>query len=178
MNASPLFQRRVLAFGLLSLLLVAVAPVPSAQAEHRAAQKKPRDLTHFNLDKKGLALQGYDPVAYFPVGGGRPKRGLETIAATYEGVLYRFASEENKKLFLAAPEKFEPQYGGWCAYAMADKDKVEIDPKSFLVSDGKLYVFFKAWYADTRAKWLKDEQRLKERADGAWKVLKERPEPK
>jgi hypothetical protein len=139
--------------------------------------KKPRDLTHFNLDKKKLALQGYDPVAYFPAGGGKPKRGLEKLSTTYEGVIYRFESEENRRLFLATPDAFEPQYGGWCAYAMADKEKVEIDPESFLVTDGKLYLFFKAWYADTRAKWKRDARALQAKADAAWKELTAPPKP-
>lgn len=151
------------------LALGFLAPLASPQGGQQA--KKPRDLTHFNLDQKKLALQGYDPVAYFPAGGGKPRRGLEALGVTHEGVVYRFASEENRKLFLAAPGTFEPQYGGWCAYAMADKEKVEIDPESFLVTDGKLYLFFKAWYADTRAKWKKDAERLAARADEAWKAL-------
>jgi YHS domain-containing protein len=174
-------------FLLLALVpgLVGAAPRSSVPAralaqeqEKEKQEKKPRDLTHFNLGKKNLALQGRDPVAYFPVGGGKPKKGLETLTAVHEGVLYRFASEENRKLFLADPARYEPQYGGWCAYAMADGEKVEIDPESFLVTDGKLTLFFKSWYADTRAKWLKDEKGLKTKADKAWRTLLEPPKPK
>lgn len=161
-------------FALVALLLGAFVPVAGAQDQ---APKRMRDLTHFLLDERKLALQGYDPVAYFPVGGGKPRKGLETLTAVHEGVTYRFASEENRKLFLATPMRFEPQYGGWCAYAMANGEKVEIDPTSFLVTDGKLYVFFKAWYADTRARWKKDEKRLTARADEAWRQLTARPEP-
>jgi hypothetical protein len=162
---------RVLILALASaILLGALAPRASALIGQEKARKE-RDLTHFNLDEGKLALQGYDPVAYFPQGGGKPRKGLATITATHEGVVYRFASEESRKLFLATPGSFEPQYGGWCAYAMADGDKVEIDPKSFLVAEGKLYLFFKAWYADTRARWKKDEKRLAGKADEAWKEL-------
>lgn len=153
---------------LLWTLLLFLAPPIAAQ---QPPPKPPRDLTHYNLDKKKLALQGYDPVAYFPAGGGKPRKGLETITATHEGVVYRFASAEHRKLFLAMPTTFEPQYGGWCAFAMADQDKVEVDPESFLVTDGKLYLFFKAWYADTRAKWKKDEQALAVKADAAWRAM-------
>jgi hypothetical protein len=150
------------------LLLLVLAPNAGAGWQE---PRKPRDLTHFNLGKGELALQGYDPVAYFAAGGGKPRKGLATITATHEGVLYRFASAENRKLFLATPATFEPQYGGWCAFAMADKEKVEIDPESFLVSDGRLYLFFKSWYADTRAKWKKDERGLAAKADAAWRAL-------
>jgi len=163
-------SRRGPIVGLVALLLLAA---PRAAGQEEEKQKEPRDLAHFNLGKDGLALQGYDPVAYFPEGGKKPKKGRDTIQTTHEGVVYRFASDENRKRFLADPAKYEPQYGGWCAYAMADGDKVGIDPESFLVTDGKLYLFFKAWYADTRAKWRKDEVRLRSRADETWKALHE-----
>lgn len=156
----------------MAFTVLALAGLPRRlRALQEEPPKKPRDVSPFNLDKHGLALLGHDPVAYFPEGGGKPKKGLVTLTLEHEGVHYRFASEANQKLFRATPTKYEPRYGGWCAYAMADRNKVEIDPESFLVTDGKLYLFFKAWYADTRAKWLQDEKRLKEKADRAWRVL-------
>ena len=159
----------------LFLLLAAVTPWSHALAQ----EKKPRDLTHFNLGKASLAIAGFDPVAYFPDGGGKPKKGLETITTTHEGVLYRFANEDNRKKFLASPAQYEPQYGGWCAFAMADKDKVEIDPESFVITDGKLFLFFKAWYADTRAKWSRNEKELMTKADKVWKEMNQpKPKPK
>ncbi len=157
-------------FLVLTVLVLASLP-PRLRALQEEPPKKPRDVSHFNLGKDKLALQGYDPVAYFPEGGGKPKKGLVTLTLEHEGARYCFASESNQRHFRATPAKYEPQYGGWCAYAMAERDKVEIDPKSFLITDGKLHLFFKAWYADTRAKWLQDEKGLKEKADGAWKVL-------
>ena len=179
MKTPPDDRRPLFLHALWILWLVLLAPLAASQ---ESETKKPRDPTHFNLDKKKLALQGYDPVAYFPAGfpagGGTVRKGLETLTTTHAGVVYRFASEENRKLFLATPERFEPQYGGWCAYAMADAEKVEIDPESFLVTDGKLYLFFKTWYADTRAKWKKDEKNLAAKADRAWKELNAPPKPK
>jgi hypothetical protein len=157
--------------------LVALAIAAGTPSALHAQERKPRDVSQLNLGQDRLALQGYDPVAYFPEGGGRPREGLASITATHDGVLYRFASAQNRQLFAKDPQRFEPQYGGWCAYAMADTKKVEIDPRSFLVTDGRLYLFFKAWYADTRAKWLKDEQRLTAKADKAWKKLIEAPDP-
>lgn len=170
-------SRRALVALVAALLVCAVAPLSSSRGQEDE-EKKPRDVTHFNLDKDKLALQGRDPVAYFPAGGGKPKKGKETITALHDGVLYRFANEKNKELFLADPAQFEPQYGGWCAYAMADAEKVEINPDSFLITDGKLYLFFKTWYSDTRSKWKKDEERLRTKADEAWKKLIEPPKPK
>jgi YHS domain-containing protein len=129
----------------------------------------PRDVSQFNLGDGGLALGGYDPVAYFPDGGGKAKEGKESLELRFRGATYRFASEENKKAFAADPLKYEPAYGGWCAYGMAKGDKVEIDPESFLIVDGKLMVFYDGFLADTRAKW-QDEgaSKLQPKADATW----------
>ncbi len=172
-----MFLLQLLPRGAVLATLLALAIPGLAASPVQAQGRKPRDLTHFNLGKNNLALQGHDPVAYFPEGGGKPRMGLESITATHDGVLYRFASEENKQRFEKGPLRFEPQYGGWCAYAMADTDKVEIDPQSFLITDGKLYLFYKSWFADTRAKWQRDEKRLAEKADKAWNALVEPPKP-
>ena len=68
---------------------------------------------------KGAAIKGYDPVAYFTIGA--PTKGFKTITAEYNGATWQFSSEENKKLFIAHPEKYALQYGGYCAYALAVK---------------------------------------------------------
>lgn len=149
-----------------------VAPLVATQ------DKGERDVKHFNLDKSKLAIQGYDPVAYFPEGGGKPLKGSDKITVTHKGVVYRFATEENKALFLKTPDKFEPQYGGWCAYAMAQGEKVEIDPKSFKITDGKLLLFYKSFFNDTREKWVKEEAPLTKKADAGWKTILEKPAPK
>jgi len=155
-------------------LLLALAVLVAA-APLGLAQEKERDVSQFNLGKDGLALEGYDPVAYFEEGGGKPSEGSKEIELRYQGVLYRFASEKNKGLFEKQPARYEPAYGGWCAYAMAKGEKVEIDPKSFLVTDGVLTVFYKGLFNDTRKKWLKKPDELKKQADAAWKKIVEKP---
>jgi len=165
-DASRLTNR----FALLLLALVgALAPRLAAQGERPA--QKPRDVKHHHLDKAGLALSGYDPVAYFPEGSGKPRKGDPKLELQHEGVRYRFASEANRALFQKSPSKYEPAYGGWCAYAMAKGDKVDIDPESFLVRDGRLFLFYKGWFNDTRAKFLKDPAELTRKADGSWAKL-------
>ena len=83
----------------------------------------------FNLEK-GLAIQGYDPVAYFTQS--KAVKGNKQFAVSAEGVTYYFSTAANKELFVKDYKKYEPQYGGWCAYAMgATNDKVEIDPETF-----------------------------------------------
>jgi YHS domain-containing protein len=126
-------------------------------------------LKQFNLEK-GLAIQGYDPVAYFTKG--KAIEGSKQFAAVYEGVTYYFANAADKDLFLKDPKKYEPQYGGWCAYAMgATNDKVEIDPETFKIVDGKLYLFFHNFINNTLLKWNKDEANLKAKADKNWQAM-------
>ena len=131
----------------------------SAQTLKRVAQ--------FNLDKK-TAIQGYDPVAYFKQA--KAVKGKKEWSASYEGVTYNFSTQANKEAFLKTPTAFEPQYGGWCAYAMgSDGDKVAINPETFKVLDGKLYLFYNAYFNNTLKGWNKDEVNLKKKADVNWK---------
>ena len=72
-------------------------------------------------------------------------------------------------MFKASPAKYEPQYGGWCAYAMgATNEKVEIDPETFKIINGKLYLFYHSWTNNTLKTWNKDEGNLKPKADVNW----------
>lgn len=120
----------------------------------------------FNLEK-GVAIQGYDPVAYFLQN--KAVKGNKQIAASAEGITYLFSSMANKELFLKDYKKYEPQYGGWCAYAMgATNSKVEIDPETFKILNGKLYLFYHSWTNNTLNKWNKDEVQLKANADKNW----------
>lgn len=128
--------------------------------------QSPLRLKHFNLEK-GLALQGYDPVAYFTVG--KALEGKPQFSVMIEGVKYLFVSQTNKELFAKDPKKYEPQYGGWCAYAMgATGEKVEIDPETFKIDQGKLYLFYHSWTNNTLPKWNKDLATLKPKADKNW----------
>ncbi len=120
----------------------------------------------FNLDK-GVAIQGFDPVTYFTLN--KAVKGNKQIVASAEGVTYCFSSVANKDLFLKDYKKYEPQYGGWCAYAMgAVNEKVEIDPETFKIVNGKLYLFYHSWTNNTLNKWNKDEAGLKAKADKNW----------
>lgn len=134
-------------------------------------EPKQRDVSQYNLGQDALAIQGFDPVAYFPEGGGTPLKGLAEHELVHRGIRYHFASKKNRDLFQQRPARYEPLYGGWCAYAMATGEKVEIDPKSFHVSDEGLLLFFKSFFNDTRKKWLKDPQGLKPKADAAWAAI-------
>jgi len=123
----------------------------------------------FNL-KNGLALEGYDPVAYFTVG--KAVEGSREFRHTVDGVTYYFSSSANKEAFVKNPARYTPQYGGWCAYAMGDSgEKVEVDPETFKVTDGKLYLFYNKFFNNTLPKWNSNEAVLKSRADKNWKAI-------
>ena len=85
-----------------------------------------------------VILKGYDPVAYF--NQGKAVMGNPSITSTYNGATYLFASREDKAEFDKSPAKFEPQYGGYCAYSMSKGERHDIDPKAFHIYKGKLYV--------------------------------------
>ena len=120
--------------------------------------------------KKGYAAEGYDVVAYF---SNDPQKGVKKYSTIYEGATYKFATKANLDTFLDTPERFVPQYGGYCAYAIAtDGKKVGINPKSFQIKDGKLYLFYDSIFADTLEKWNEEgPEMLQERADENWEKI-------
>lgn len=122
---------------------------------------------HYNISKQSLAIEGYDPVAYFT--NNKAIKGNKEMTVTYQGITYFFSSSSNKELFKTNPTKYIPQFGGWCAFAMGSTgEKVEIDPETFKVKDGKLYLFYHSWTNNTLTKWNKDETNLKLKAEINW----------
>lgn len=137
------------------------------------AQQPSPELTlrmkNFNIEKSNLALQGYDAVSYF---SGKSKKGQKAISVTYKGVLYWFASAQNLTTFNANPDKYEPAYGGWCAYAMGAKgEKVEVDAENFKIIKGKNYLFYKDFFSNTINDWNKEEASLFGKAEINWKKI-------
>jgi YHS domain-containing protein len=134
------------------------------------AQKK-QPSEHFNLEKKNIALKGYDPVSYFK---DEPKEGKSNIASMHDGILYYFSNQENKTEFEQNPGDYVPQYGGWCAYAMGvDGSKVDINPETYKIVDGKLYLFYNKFFQNTKDDWNQDEENLMQKADQYWQKLME-----
>ena len=133
------------------------------------AQENSRQLKDYNLDGN-LAIQGYDPVAYFTEG--RAREGKPEINVSHEGIKYYFRSEKNKQIFTDNPEKYEPAYGGWCAYAMgSDGSKVKVDPETFKIIDNRLYLFYNFYFNNTLKSWNADEKALKVKADNYWNSI-------
>ena len=149
---------------LLGLITLAVLSLSVTAQDAGALRKK-----HFNLES-GIAIKGYDPVAYFTQN--KAVKGKKELAISHQGVLYYFSSVENKEAFRAAPFKYEPEYGGWCAYAMGNSgDKVSIDPETFKLVNGKLYLFYNRYFTNTLKDWNKNEASLKKNADLNWLKL-------
>jgi len=129
-------------------------------------------LKQFNQDN-GLALKGYDPVSYFTLN--KAIKGKKEFSINYHGINYDFSNSENRQIFQANPEKYEPQYGGWCAYAMGKEGaKVEVDPETYKIIDGKLFLFYNRFFNNTLKSWNLDEPGLHAKADVNWqKILKQ-----
>jgi YHS domain-containing protein len=109
------------------------------------------------------AVSGYDPVAYFTQG--KPVKGDSTHSFKYKGATWYFASKENLEKFKADPVKYAPQYGGYCAWAIAMGKTASADPKYWKIVDGKLYLNYDQ---DIQKKWEKDVPGFIQKANSAW----------
>lgn len=114
-------------------------------------------------------IHGYDAVSYLT--HHQAREGKKELKYEFDGITYLFESQENLEKFKKNPGKYIPAYGGWCAYAMADGEKVDIDPNTFKIIDGKTYLFYNGLWGNTLTKWQGDEKNLKEKADSSWKRI-------
>jgi YHS domain-containing protein len=137
-------------------------------AHYLFAQTDEARKNNFNV-KRNLAIEGNDPVSYFDH---KPTKGESKWTVNFKGVIYQFSSESNLTKFKANPEKYEPAYGGWCAYAMGESgEKVKVDPETFKIVEGKLYLFYNFWGNNTLVDWNKSEKTLRVKAEQNWKKI-------
>jgi YHS domain-containing protein len=117
--------------------------------------------------KQGFVAEGYDVVSYF---NNKAEKGNKEFTTEFDGAKFRFSSKENLDLFKKYPKKYVPQYGGYCAYAIGLKgEKVDINPKTFEIRDGKLYLFYDSWGTNTFELWKKEgAEKLQKQADVNW----------
>ncbi len=147
---------------LFAIAVLLIAFFTSAVAQTALRQQ------HYNLNK-GLAIEGYDLVSYYK---GKPIKGSATHAYTNDGVTYYFTNAANLNAFKQNPSGYEPQYGGWCAYAMGNSgEKVEVDPETYKIIDGKLYLFYNHLFTNTLKTWNKSESSLKPKANSNWQKI-------
>jgi YHS domain-containing protein len=141
------------------ILAVAVSGLPLIAAAPAAQAEPPIYTGVFS----NTALQGHDPVAYFTEG--KPVKGDEAFTTEYMGAEFRFASAANRDAFLADPQAYAPQYGGYCAWAMADGKHAKGDARHWRIVDGKLYLNYNK---SIQKKWDADIPGFIERADTEW----------
>lgn len=117
----------------------------------------------------GTAIRGYDPVAFFTEA--RPVEGSRQFTHKWKGATWRFASAQNRDAFAAAPDRYAPQYGGYCAYGVANGYTVSTVPEAWSVVGGRLYLNYSL---GVRADWLKDIPGHIRKADANWPKALER----
>lgn len=110
-----------------------------------------------------VAIKGYDPVAYFT--DGKPVEGSDSYSTQWQGATWHFASAEHRDLFKKNPDRYAPQYGGHCAYAVAQGNLVKIDPQAWTIVDDKLYLNYSA---SVQKKWQADRGAFINQADQQW----------
>ena len=125
--------------------------------------------TLLNLDKNSLAIQGYDAVAFFT--DNNSVKGDQKFSSSFKGATYLFSSREHKELFDKEPSKYEPAFGGYCAYGVSRNKLVEIDPEAFQIVDGRLLLQYSK---SIRNDFNKDTQGNLAKANANWPGLLEK----
>lgn len=119
-----------------------------------------------NADRHGVAIKGYDPVAYFT--DATPTRGRAEFTHSWNGATWWFASAEHRDAFRDEPEKYAPQYGGYCAWGMSEGHTAPIDPAAWKIVEGRLYLNYSA---SVRKMWVADEADRIRRGDAEWSTV-------
>lgn len=140
-------------FGIMLAALAAAAPGPDVC-----------------VDMEGVTLNGYDAVAYFTEG--RAVKGRADYSAEYRGAEYLFSSDQHRDMFKADPQKYAPQFGGWCAYGLALGKKFAVDGQAFEIVDGKLYLNLDK---KIQQKWAEDRDNFIVDANANWPKIKHTP---
>ncbi len=125
---------------IITILLIAMSLQAQVAGPKPPVTAPVRTVSEYNLSA-GLGLNGYDPLSYFKEGGAKAKLGDVKITLDYLGVKYNFSSLANLNLFKLKPAKYEPTYGGYCAFAMASGSKVDIDPTLFTINGNRAHFF-------------------------------------
>ncbi len=117
-----------------------------------------------------IALSGYDPVAYFT--DGRPEKGSNAFWFAFDDAVYLFRSAEHRAMFAADPERYAPQYDGFCAAGVSKGYKTEPDPEAWVIANGKLYVLM---LKERVPDFKRDTAAFVDKADANWPTLRDAP---
>lgn len=124
------------------------------------------EIAKVNVGSTGIAIKGYDPVAYFEMA--KPVKGSKSFEATHDGATYRFASKRHLDLFKGNPTKYAPEYGGYCSYGMRYGQTSEVDPAAWKIVEGRLYLQYDQ---GTQAVWLNKANENIAIANQLWEKL-------
>jgi hypothetical protein len=119
-----------------------------------------------NRELDGLAIKGFDPVAYFTEG--KPLQGLPEYETVWKGATWRFVNDEHRTMFIRSPEQYAPRYGGYCAYAVSRGKTADIDPDAWTIVNHRLYLNLNK---DVQGLWDRDRQEYIRKADQNWPHL-------
>ncbi len=153
-------KKTISAFALAAVVMAAAQSTGSSSGSMMMSQPP---LVHKNA--AGQAIDGYDAVSYF---AGQPVKGKAEFSHEWQGATYLFANAKNRDQFAAAPEKYAPQFGGHCAWAVGNNYTAKADPMAWKIVDGKLYLNYNK---DVQAKWTAQETQLIEKGHANWPAL-------
>jgi len=123
-------------------------------------------IHYFNPD--GVAIRGYDPVAYFV--DSAAVQGTKEFSYTWQGAEWYFRNQDNRDSFKAAPEMYAPQFGGFCAFGASENHKASTDPSAYTIINGKLYLNYSKKVKEV---WMKNTVGNIEKAEANWVTLKD-----
>ena len=131
-----------------------------------------QDKKAYNIDNSNIALEGYSPVSYLDLG--LAQKGVKDYKSEHNKVVYYFTSADQKAKFDKNPEKYLPQFGGFCAFGTYAGAKFRVDPNKFIVKDGKYFLFLYNLELDAQQLWLNENNhdKLVKKAEQNWKKLK------
>jgi len=161
MRKKPMNSKTKILFLILSIIMSMVIQ----------AKDKAKDKPVYASKRTNIAIKGYDPVAYFTEN--KAVKGNKKLSFIWHGSKWLFSSEQHKSLFVNDPEKYAPQYGGWCAYAMSDGRTVSIDPKAFDIYNNKLYLNYSK---SVLGHWRKEKDLFIKQANDYYPAVVELPE--
>ena len=122
-------------------------------------------------NEKGIAIKGYDPVAYFS--DHAAVKGSTEFSHTWQGATWHFKNQANLDSFKSHPSTYAPEFGGYCAYGVSENHKAPIDPAAFTIVDNKLYLNYSP---EVKKLWIKDTKGRIKKAEENWKTLKDSKE--
>lgn len=146
------------------ILMIALSVLTNSFAQDKKAN---------NIDNSNIALQGYSPVSYLELG--IAQKGLKDYKSEHQKVVYYFTDADQKKAFDKNPERYLPQYGGFCAFGIYAGAKFRPDPNKFIVKDGKYFLYLYNLELDAQQLWLaeKNHNTLVQTANRNWEKLKQ-----